>query len=234
LKILEREGRSIKGYEMLFTEQEIQGAYVGEYSRFAEGVLGVVAGGDGREQSAIVLREGNTARLLWHDQNANARQIVNMVSSLANSHGVPHLRSFIIPEREGIGGEVCDMLRRNLCQYHDYLPKYVKNQYFGVRLYEKKTSGDFEDTITEGYFKMRKWIREGGKLIIDPAFDGLLDMQYRRGSDGKLKIATREEMCEAGFSSPDIGDALALTFMIARQMPSRPFFDQTLKLWRNG
>lgn len=66
---------------------------------------------------------------------------------------------------------------------------------------------------------MREWLLVGCIPDDEMLRDDLLGPEYRFDLQQRLKIEAKEEMKKRGLASPDIGDALALTF--ARQVGRR-------------
>jgi hypothetical protein len=59
---------------------------------------------------------------------------------------------------------------------------------------------------------MREWLKQGGipndrELIAD-----LTGVQYGFNSDNAIQLERKDDMKKRGLASPDMGDALALTF----------------------
>jgi hypothetical protein len=60
---------------------------------------------------------------------------------------------------------------------------------------------------------MKQWIKEGGVLPkLSDLKDDLIGPQYFYGMTGKLQLERKEDMKKRGIPSPDLADALALTF----------------------
>ena len=64
----------------------------------------------------------------------------------------------------------------------------------------------------EAYFRLREWIKKGGTLKKDTDFLQLNDIKYKMRSNGKLKIIDKDTLRRNGIPSPDVADALMLTF----------------------
>ena len=71
----------------------------------------------------------------------------------------------------------------------------------------------YENIRAEMYFKLREWLEKGGAL---PEVEGLREelskMQYKFSKHGRIMLTPKEEIKEKLGRSPDIADALALTF----------------------
>ena len=52
----------------------------------------------------------------------------------------------------------------------------------------------------------------GGQLVKHPDWKQLLTIRYKRTGTGKIQIMSKDEMMRRGWESPDLADALSLTF----------------------
>jgi hypothetical protein len=71
------------------------------------------------------------------------------------------------------------------------------------------------------YWRLRQWILNGGKLLrgeepLENTWYQLTKVKYRRSLElkrGKLQIMSKEDMKKLGIPSPDVADALMMTFL---------------------
>ena len=60
---------------------------------------------------------------------------------------------------------------------------------------------------------VKDWLNAGGALPDDPELRAdLIGVEYGYTATGKIQLEKKEDMKKRGLASPDIGDALALTF----------------------
>jgi hypothetical protein len=63
------------------------------------------------------------------------------------------------------------------------------------------------------YWRLRDWILGGGKLTRDEDWLELNRIKYKVVDNrGKIQIMSKEQMLKQGIDSPDVADALSLTF----------------------
>ncbi len=80
-------------------------------------------------------------------------------------------------------------------------------------------AGRYANKRAEIWGKMAQWLQSGGALPKDPALKAdLCAPQYDFDSSGKMRLESKEKIKERCGRSPDLGDALALTFAF----PVRP------------
>jgi hypothetical protein len=61
--------------------------------------------------------------------------------------------------------------------------------------------------------KMREWIEGGGSIPNDPELKSeLASPTYSFDTGGRMMLEKKEKLKERGLRSPDLADALALTF----------------------
>ena len=71
----------------------------------------------------------------------------------------------------------------------------------------------YENIRAEMYFKLKEWLEQGGALPDEPGLrEELSKVQYVFSKTGRLKLTPKEEIKDKIGRSPDLADALALTF----------------------
>jgi hypothetical protein len=78
----------------------------------------------------------------------------------------------------------------------------------------KAEGEEWSDLRTELWAKMRDWL-QGGCIDDDPDLkDDIVGPQYMFDKFERIKLESKEKMKKRGVSSPDNGDALAVTFAV--------------------
>jgi len=72
-------------------------------------------------------------------------------------------------------------------------------------------AANFSNLRAESYWRLRQWIKTGGKLFPDKRWYQLTDVKYTTDSSGRVRVMSKEEMAKRGIPSPDVGDAAMLT-----------------------
>ena len=186
-----------KGYSMLLTEDDLK---INQASPFGEKRLGVDVAEGGGNYSVIVIRYANFAKVLLKYQNSDTMDLAGKVVQLATEYEVQDRNIFI--DSIGVGKGVLDRLREQRKSVHE-----VKGS--------ERAEDDvqFVNKRAENYWELRKWIKGGGTLSDDPNWVQLLDIKYKaQDSSGKLLIQSKDEQRREGIDSPDVADALSLTF----------------------
>ena len=165
---------------------------------FGELRMGCDVAGEGSNYSAIILRGKNGAKKIYKEHNPDTMNFVGII--LQKFKELKPEMVYI--DKVGIGKPVYDRLVE--------FPE-IANKIIGVIAGEKP-----QDEITyfnkraEMFWRMKEWLATSeleGKDWMD-----ILDVKYKIQSDRKVKIKSKDEMLKDGVASPDIADALALTF----------------------
>ena len=192
----------------------------------AQGVprLGVDVAKGGRNYNAWVLRGDNYARLLLRNHEEDTVKIANTTVNLMNEHGVPPKAVFV--DDTGVGHGVASVLKNRS------LPVNAVN--FG----EAAEENGERAIVTSNYANMRAiayagpsgvqaFIKGGARLEPDQGWMELTRIPYKKNNSGRTAIMPKDDMRKRGIESPDIADALALTFskpkLIGVTYTSSPF-----------
>lgn len=187
-----------RGYYTLISSAEDYWEPEGFKSK-GEERLGVDVGRGGNE-SVYVCRTDNLAWVEHRDRNPNLMGTVAKVLEIMEDHKIK--KEQVFPDDVGLGGGVTDRLKE--------LKKEV-NPFKGGEA--ATNSGRYMNRRAEAYWELRKWLRGGGRLKEDSGFYQLEDIKYKETSARKLKIEPKEELLKRGLKSPDVADALMMTFM---------------------
>lgn len=202
-----------EGYSQLISVDELDRAYRHQVDLFGKLMLGVDVAGGGRNYSTIVLRGNNGAKVLYRAQNPDTMSFVGEVLNVMIMNGVDYENVFV--DIIGIGKGVYDRLREAFQKDESFVSP------MGVNVGEQAYKNDeFINIRAEAYWAVRQWLTGGALLERHKGFDELLDIRYKTQSDRRIKIISKDELMGRGIESPDIADALMLTF-------ARPKIKQT-------
>ena len=163
---------------------------------FAPKVLGVDVAWYGDDRSCIVIRQGLIAKVLWEGREVDSVTLATLVSQYEDEYGIH--ATFI---DAGMGNGVIDNLRR--------LGRSPIPVYFGG----KSTSDKYSNKRSQMWGDMADWLGEGASLPPNKDLeDDLIGPEYFMNLKGQIQLERKEDMKKRGLASPDIADALALTF----------------------
>jgi phage terminase large subunit len=162
------------------------------------------------DRSVILARRGR--KVLPGVQVFNGERTMDFVQRIANEikmyRDEHDLRAQVIIEELGMGVGVIETLED--MGYSD--------QVWGVNTGASASEGGKElymNLRNEMWGELREWLEGNVELPNMPELlDELTVIKRKPNANGKLRLETKDEMRRRGVRSPDIGDALALTFAI--------------------
>ena len=190
--------------------------------RGAPRVIGVDVARFGDDRSAICTREGLWCRGIHIVNNEDNMTFAGMVAE-----EIERFRPDAVFIDAGRGEGVIDRLRQ--MGYH------VMEVNFGSRAADPSR---WANKRTEMWDKTREWLESGGAIPNDPALKGeLAAPAYSFDAAGRKVLEPKEKLKERGLRSPDLADALALTFAApvhpqrARQIEPTRLTDEDRFTW---
>lgn len=168
-------------------------------------VMGVDVARFGDDQSVISLRRGRDAQSYrWRKyQGMDTVQLAGrVIEVLREQRAIGDPVDAVFVDGGGVGGGVVDYLRS---LGHD-----VHEVNFGSR----PRNARYRDRRAEMWVEMRDWLRDEGAIPDDQELrDDLISPEYGyMPRDNKLFLESKDDMKRRGIQSPDVADALALTF----------------------
>jgi len=152
----------------------------------------------GDDQSVICYRRGRDARTIdWQTyRGVDTMQLASYISEAVRTHQA----DAVFVDGGGVGGGVVDRLH----QLH--VPVIEVN--FGSKAEDSR----YQNKRAEMWGNMRDWL-QGGAIPKDRELgDDLIGVEYGFTPTNKIQLEKKEDMKKRGLASPDLGDALALTF----------------------
>lgn len=162
-------------------------------------LMGVDVARFGNDRTCFVIRKGDSIEKIDRIHGIDTMQTAAKAAELIDFHGV--VKTFV--DGVGVGGGVVDRLAQL-----GYKPVDVSA---GGRAMNDER---YANKRAEMWGVMRDWISKRGSLPADNAelVDDLVAPTYKFDSSNRIQLEKKEDMKKRGLPSPDIGDALALTF----------------------
>ena len=181
----------------LITEQDIDRARGWEEKppHAGEKKLGVDVADSGVDHDVIVQRSNNFAEILYDTSKSDNMRLAQEVTMRHEKNDAGR----VYVDRVGVGSGVCSRLRS------------LGFKHYGIRQNEAAQRDIYRSKKAEMYWKLKKWIEEGGKLSKDKKWDQLTQVMYRT-TNGRIEIMPKHVMKSMGIKSPDIADSLSFTF----------------------
>lgn len=161
-------------------------------------VMGVDVARFGDDQSVILLREGSTVTLIRRYRGLPLDQFAGHVAQAINEL----TPDAVFVDGIGVGGGVVDILRGNKFKIDDV-----------VASASPLDARKYANLRAEMWGNMRDWLGKYGCLPDDRELrDDLVGVEYGFSNTGSIQLEKKDDMKQRGLPSPDVGDALAMTF----------------------
>lgn len=157
----------------------------------------------GGDRSALVKRRANAVESIQRWSNMDLMQLTGLIVHEWESTPVPDRPVEILVDSIGIGAGVVDRLRE------------LQLPAVGVNVSEAPSMrGEAHNLRTELWTKIKAWLAARDCRIPkdEDLIAELATPRYKFTSNGRLLLESKDEMRRRGFRSPDVADALALTF----------------------
>ena len=189
------------GWMSLLLDEDIEKAQKREHDTMGVPKLGLDVARGGRNYNVWVKRTDNVAEVIERNLESNLINVGDKTKELMDKHGIRASEVYI--DDGGVGGGVTDYLRSN------NIPINAIN--FG----SSASDEEMYNTRAEMYAGkegLAVWVKGGGLLVPNANWIELTRIKYKKSLNGKTQIEPKEQMRKRGVESPDVADALALTF----------------------
>lgn len=161
--------------------------------------IGIDCSGLGKDSNVIVVRNQNEILDIVEKKVASNSELCSIVRGLILTHGKANLSHIAIDEAYGL-------------DLHERLSEAGVNSVI-VPFGGKPNNAAYANKRSEMYISLKKGISEFGlKGITDELFRELQATKYILNNSNKIQIIPKDEIKLAIGRSPDIADALALTY----------------------
>jgi hypothetical protein len=169
---------------------------VQHYSQDAK-ILGVDVARYGDDRSVCFFRQGRKAGVpqVW-----KGIDLMTLASQVAQQMDYYEPDAVFI-DQTGIGSGVVDRLRQ------------LGRRVIGVDFGGKATDEKFQNKRAEMWWNLAKWMETASIPSLPELHSELAAVQYTyANAQGRLQLESKEDLKKRGLPSPDLADALALTF----------------------
>lgn len=165
-------------------------------------ILGVDVARFGSDQTCIFLRQGRKCSMLLKTRGLSTAQTTDRVIDFLEREEA----DAVVVDSDGIGAPVHDQLvargySRKCHEFHGGHPASDPHAYFNRR--------------AEIWGNLRDALKAGLEIPDDPELEAdLTGPQYGFSSAQQVQLENKDDMKKRGLASPDMGDALAMTFAV--------------------
>lgn len=170
----------------------------------APGIIGVDPAWMGSDRSVVFYRKSIWARPLFVGRGVDGERLATIVINQQE-----HLRpAATFVDKTGVGASVCDFLK-------SLGASFTPINFGGA----PADPARFVNRRAEMWWAMREWFAQDVAVDKHPDLrDDLIGPEYGINGNGKIYLEKKDDMRKRGLASPDLADALALTFAAPAQM----------------
>jgi len=202
------------GYRSLLGLSHIENAYITnelplghdeDHKLLDRPILGIDPNHGGANSTVMVIRYPMFAKVVlkkrYSDSGNITEDIIADAIKIIEEYDIGDYRTAV--DGGGVGAGVADGLERK-----GYA---VETVLFGQK---PENTTRYANSKAELFMRLRKWIiGDNGKLLKNDGFLELKEINYKENSSSKVQMESKEELSKRGVASPDVADALALTFI---------------------
>ena len=209
-----------KGYVQLLNEKDLH--FVSPDSQWkpiGRAIGALDASGEGQDKTEWAVRDRQRAKIAAEEDTSNASGMALKSLTIMDTYQIDPY-DFVIDafgKGQDVGMEIALATTRE------------KNG--SRRTYPVNVGDPCEDEMdrllylnkrAEGYYKLMKWCRAGGEIEDHPRLkDQLLSIRFRRTANGRIQIMDKVSSKKLGYPSPDMADAISMTFLKSDSIISR-------------
>jgi len=194
------------GYYRLYSDNLILGAKL-EVKHAGDLKLGFDVG-EGGDENVGIIRSNTYAQVVHRSRIKDLMATTRVIIDLIKDYKIRPENVFV--DATGIGSGVVARLKEI---GHNVTP---------VKWAEKASKDIFLNLKAENFYLSEGWFRGGGKFDLNDGWNELMIIKWKKDTQDRIKIKTKDEMRKEGIKSPNIADAFALSFnkSIEEQAPS--------------
>lgn len=210
-----------KGYVPLLVQSDIKYTEADEF--IGKVRLGIDPAGEGSNETIWVARDNWKAKIMAREETSNGKSIAEKTIAIMELLGMQTIKKGqgpfdpkpidfykdVIIDAFGIG---VDAVKELALAGYNVNSVNVGDRPQGLSQQDEDDKNMYLNRRAMVYDRLKKWLRAGGELTRQD-WEQLLQIKYRRELSGKMKIMGKEEMRKQGIQSPDVADALSLTFI---------------------
>ncbi len=212
-----------EGWSPLITDKELELALTDDFNPFGASSLGADPADAGENESVIVCRWRNVAKITYASNEIEVLDFCGKISESIEENKID-VRTGAV-DKIGVGAAVPQEMKR--------IGKPIQGVNVGEKCESAEDQAQFVNKRAQLACAVRDWIRGGGKLLRDNRWYQLLNVKYKTNTKRQMIIMSKPEMRKKGIDSPDAFDALALSFarpqVFYSTTPEEDFFKRKMR-----
>lgn len=171
-------------------------------------ILGVDPAGEGDDKTVFVLRDQLKAFKIVEESVSNSKSIAEKIITLIDKYDLEPRN--VVVDAFGVGTTIASEVA--IASRGRYA---ITSVNVGEDCEYESDKELYENKRGFMYYECRAWLKQGGMIVEDKGFyDELLTIRYKRNLRGKIQMMSKQIMKKKySYSSPNIADAFALTFL---------------------
>lgn len=211
------------GYVQLFNENDLHFIpFNSEWKPVGRAIGALDPSGEGQDKSEWAVRDRHIASIVAEEDTSSSSGMAQKSVTLCDKYDVDP-SDFVI-DAFGKGHDVSMEIALVTSQQKRPWRVYPVNT--GEPCEDEHERLMYINKRAEGFYKMMKWCRAGGELMMTPRLkEQLMSIRFKRTANGRIQIMDKPSMKKLGFDSPDKADAISMTFLRPDGVPRSVFGD---------
>jgi hypothetical protein len=202
-----------KGYVQLFSEKDLHFVpYDHLWIPVGRAICGLDTSGEGQDSTQWAIRDRQRAAIVASEQKSTSAGMANKTVTLCDKFNVDPIDTVI--DAFGVGHSVAQEIALITSGNTKKFAWRVSPVNVGDQCDDEYDKELYVNKRAEAFHKMMLWARAGGEFMESPRLkDELFSIRYKRTLSGRIQIMDKQSMSKLGYSSPNMADALSLTFL---------------------
>ena len=202
-----------KGYVQLFNEKDLHFVpYDHSWLPIGRAIAGIDASGEGQDSTQWAVRDRQRAGIVASENQSTASSMATKTLTICDKFRVNPIDCVI--DAFGSGHAVAQEVALATAGNTKRQPWRVTPLNVGEQCDDPYDRELYINKRAEAFYKMMLWCRAGGEIMeTERLKDELFSIRFKRTANGRIQIMSKVEMNKLGYSSPNMADALSLTFL---------------------
>lgn len=156
----------------------------------------------GNDRSCLVIRKGSEIKKIYLWSKLGTIELHKKVVTKVIEEGI----DVLITDGGGVGGGISDLLYETYKNGNITTIEYNSSN-------KPKNSKKYLNKRAEVWDSMKEWLAKTGKIPLNTELEGQLStIKYFINAKEQIQLESKDDMKKRGVKSPDIADALSMTF----------------------
>ena len=202
-----------KGYVQLFSEKDLHFVpYDHNWMPVGRAIAGLDASGEGQDITQWAVRDRQRAAIVASENQSTPAGMAQKTITICDKYRISPIDTVV--DAFGVGHSVAQEIALVTSGNTKRQPWRVTPLNVGEQCDDPYDRELYVNKRAEAFYKMMLWCRKGGEFMeTDRLKDELFSIRYKRTANGRIQIMDKVSMGKLGYASPNMADALSLTFL---------------------